>query len=344
MATVTEFTADESRAIAEKSTIPRLLSVPLAGVGVGVAALGYGRENPWLGAAIALFTASMMFCWTSALHEAAHQTLWKNRFVSMWVGRLLGTLMWTPYSSYRETHIRHHAYLNTPRDWELWPYSDPNASLGFRRVFVWFDLLLGIAAGPIVYGRIYFHPKSPLTDPKVRRSIMLEYAGIVVVWGAIWTYTTYAGLWGEHLRCIILPMYIAAVFQTGRKFTEHLGMASYDPLMGTRTVLPQKWLLKLASWLNFDIFIHGPHHRHPRVAHNTLGSRMEDYQAENPDIKYPVYHNYWQATWAMLPSMFLNPGCGRNAGAVEDADQFEDVENFVSDVVEEVQHEPQAVR
>ncbi|HMO64124.1 MAG TPA: fatty acid desaturase [Verrucomicrobiota bacterium] len=338
MATVTKFTADEQRHLDEQTTLPRMMSIPLAGLGLAVNGYLASQPDAWSGTTLWLmlgcvaFTTAMMFCWTSALHEAAHQTLFRSRALSIWTGRLLGTLMWTPYTAYREVHIRHHAYLNTPRDWELWPYSDPNASLGFRRLFVWFDVLCGLAAGPIIYGRIYFHRNSPIKSAEVRRLIRNEYWGIAAVWGAIWAYTTLSQQWPQHLFVVILPMYLAALMQTFRKFTEHLGMASFDPLLGTRTVLPRKWLLRLSSFLNFDIFIHGPHHRHPRLTHGKLESKLDEYRTANPETAYPAYERYWQAMLAMAPSMFLNPGCGVNAGApAEDAAWASDVDNFVAD-------------
>lgn len=257
---------------------------------------------------------------------------------------MLGTLMFTPYSAYREVHIRHHAYLNTPRDWELWPYSDPNASLGFRRAFVWFDLLLGVAAGPIIYGRIYFHRDSPIKSQQLRRTIRWEYLAIAAAWGGIWLFTTLTNQWPQHLLVIILPMYIAAFMQTFRKFTEHLGMASFDPLQGTRTVLPRKWLMRLSSYLNFDIFVHGPHHRHPRLTHTTLEAKLDEYRHDNPDIDYPAYERYWQAMLAMLPSMIFNPGCGVNAGGRgAEAGVRDEADDFASDVVA-VQRRPPAAR
>lgn len=295
--------------------------------------LGLGADNPWLSAGITAFTAAMMFCWTSALHEAAHQTLFHSRWLSIATGRLLGTMMFTPYTAYREVHIRHHAYLNTPRDWELWPYSDPKASLKFRRAFVWFDVLCGVVAGPFIYGRLYFHRDSPLKNPEIRRNIRNEYLGIVGAWGAIWTYTTLAGVWPLHFKGVLLPMYLAALMQTFRKFTEHLGMSSFDPLLGTRTVLPRKWLLRLSSFLNFDIFIHGPHHRHPRLAHNQLESKLHEYEDANPSVVYPAYERYWQAMFDMLPSMIKNPGCGVNAGARLDEVEQDRAEDFASDVI-----------
>lgn len=341
MATTTETTAQTVRNFKHASPLTRLLSLPLAALGMICVGLGIGAENIWFAAALVLFTASMMFCWTSILHEAIHHTLWRSQKLNLWMGRLLGTLMFTPYTAYRETHIRHHAYLNTPRDWELWPYSDPQASLAFRRVFVWLDLLLGVVTGPIIYGRIYFSRKSPITSPEIHSAIRNEYLAIVVVWTSIWTFTTLMNDWPAHLRAILLPMYLAGMMQTGRKFTEHLGMASYDPLQGTRTVLPQKWLLRLSSFLNFDIFIHGPHHRHPRVTHNLLKPKMEEYQTCNPESRYPVFHNYWQAVVATLPSMFKNPGCGENVGTA-DSDTGKEVDSFVSDVVTDVRFDAQS--
>jgi len=346
LASVTHFTAEEKKHLAEKRTLPRMLSVPLAAV--SMAANGYllsplhtwNDATPWLVAALTAATSAMMFCWTSALHEAAHQTLFRDRGLSIFSGRVLGTLMFTPYTAYREVHIRHHAYLNTPRDWELWPYCDPNASLTFRRAFVWFDLLCGIVAGPITYGRIYFHKDSPIKSPAIRRTIRYEYLVIIAGWGAVWTYVSLAGIWPMHLRGVILPMYVAALMQTGRKFTEHLGMASFDPLLGTRTVLPRKWLLRLSSFLNFDIFIHGPHHRHPRLTHTTLEAKLDEYRGANPGTQYPTYERYWQAMLAMLPSMVFNPGCGVNAGASTGAkaELAHEAEDFASDVLAGAHH------
>jgi fatty acid desaturase len=340
LASVTQFTADEQHDLEEKHTLPRMLSIPGAALAMGVngalvnGVLPWTPAAPWVVLGLSALTAMMMFCWTSALHEAAHQTLFKSRAASIFVGRILGTLMFTPYSAYREVHIRHHAYLNTPRDWELWPYADPKASLGFRRMFVWFDLFCGIMSGPIIYGRIYFSKNSPIKSPEVRRAIRMEYLVIASLWGAVWAYTTWTHQWMEHLIVVLAPMYVAAFMQTFRKFTEHLGMASFDPLQGTRTVLPRKWLLKLSSFLNFDIFIHGPHHRHPRLAHNKLESKLDEYQGANPDVTYPTYTRYWQAMLAMAPSMIKNPGCGVNAGTPIEADPYHaEADDFESDVL-----------
>ncbi|MEO2048587.1 MAG: hypothetical protein ABGX16_18690 [Pirellulales bacterium] len=88
-------------------------------------------------------------------------------------------------------------------------------------------------------------------------------------------------------------------------------MKSIDPLLGTRTVVPSATLMKVCSYFNFDIFVHGPHHRHPRLTHGTLETKMHEYGSEQPDMAYPVY---WKTVRDMLPSMLINPACGTLAG------------------------------
>lgn len=332
----TTFTAEEFHAIEEKHTLPRLICVPAAILGVHC--LNYSRlgEHPLTIAVVTLITAYFMLCWTSCLHECAHQTLTSVRWVNIWFGRLIGTAMYVPYTVYRETHIRHHAFLNKPIDWELWPYADAGCSLAFRRVFVWLDLVFGSITSPIIYGRIYFHSPNPIRDPVIRRIIRNEYVAIIVVWATTFALLTCSNNWSSFLRSWVIPWLIAGFLQTGRKLTEHLGMPSYDPLLGTRTVMGANWLTRFGTYLNFDIFIHGVHHRHPRVAHDQLREKMRDYIVANPATSYPVYKSYWQAVRAMLPFLW-NPGCGANAdGGDPCSSKHQDVQDFVSDVAREV--------
>ena len=119
---LTAFTQAEQEALEDKWTWVRFQFFP-AGL-LGIWALGTQWPNGewpaylgWL-----FFTAYCFFCWTSCFHETAHQTLTGNRGTSVWLGRIIGMLIVVPYNVYRESHIRHHAYLNKPHDWELWPY------------------------------------------------------------------------------------------------------------------------------------------------------------------------------------------------------------------------------
>lgn len=341
---LTTFTPDELKKLEEKSTLPRFIFFPAGAFGIAALAVKWPSDHWGWMTFWTFFTSYCLFCWTSCFHETAHQTLCASQRLSIWLGRFLGTMMWVPYTVYRESHIRHHAYLNKPSDWELWPYSDPNTSRTFRRIFVWFDLILGFVMSPYIYGRIYFHPNSPLRDkPDVMRTIRNEYLFMAVWWIVLVSSLCWFGVFGDFVRAWLIPHYIAGIWQSIRKFTEHLGMVSYDPMKGTRTVVGESWLTRLCTYLNFDIFVHGPHHRHPRVAHNELRQKMQEYAIKHPEVEYPMFRTYFAAIRDMLPYMIKDPGVGMNRGAPPPKGEKATVENFVRDVTQEVLNDEDAV-
>ncbi len=333
---VTQFTPAELSALPEGRTGRRFLVARLLPVGLWFLA------NPWPGnqwpthVFWTLVTTYSLFCWMSCLHETIHHTLCQGRNANVILGRILGMVVCTPYTVYRESHIRHHAYLNKPDDWELWPYSDPVASRPFRMVFAWCDLVFGFVTAPYIYGRIFFHKNSPITSSELRAAIQKEYLLSVAFWGTVLGLVAWFHIWHWFLTIWLVPHALAGILQTGRKFTEHLGMKSFDPLLGTRTVIGKNAWTRFCTQANFDIFVHGPHHRHPRLPHAELARKMQDYVQKAPETHYPVYSTYAKAVWAMLPALFFNPGVGLNAGGVLPGEKSTEpvVENFVSDICE----------
>ena len=119
---------------------PRFLLFPfLAIAAYPFFILGFGGDHWTIQTAWVLSLSYCWFCIGGSLHEAAHHTLFNRESTNVWFGRVLGLMIWIPYTVYKESHRRHHAYLNTSADYELWPYSDPQMSLRFRRFFVWID-------------------------------------------------------------------------------------------------------------------------------------------------------------------------------------------------------------
>lgn len=332
--TIEQRNQPESIALA---TVPRFIFGPVALLAILALAFPWPSGHWAVKLGWTMIASYGLFCWTSCFHEAVHQTLCGSKTFSIYLGKFLGTMMFVPYHSYRESHIRHHAYLNKSTDWELWPYSDPQAALWFRRLYCWLEIPCGVFTSPYVYSRIYFHKDSPIQDPMIRLEIRNEYIVIVLVWSAILGTVTYTQTWPIFIAAWVVPHLIAGVYQTFRKFTEHLGMQSYDPLLGTRTVIGNGWITKAATYLNFDIFVHGPHHRHPRYRHDALCDRMEEYQQENPELKYPVFPTYWHAILDVLPVLVFNPGVGMNAGAAAPAGEIShDVSDFAADITSEI--------
>jgi fatty acid desaturase len=155
--------------------LPRSVLFPLGALCFGILAQLWATQPVWGDLPLMAITSFVFLCYTSCFHESAHHTLSNSEWFSVIVGRCLGTLMYTPYSTYRESHIRHHACLNKPTDFELWPYSNPNAPLWFRWAFVWLNLLLEFITSLMVYGRTYLSKSSPIRKTEIRRTIAREY-------------------------------------------------------------------------------------------------------------------------------------------------------------------------
>ena len=262
------------------------------------------------------------FCVGGLAHELVHENLMFGPRASRILGTVIGTCIGIPHSVYREVHMRHHAYLNTPLDFELWPYSDPHASLGFRRVFVWFDMLCGSLATPLIWSRICFSAASPVSE-QIRSRMRREYALIAVTFSATVALGTWMHLSGRvefraETLLFALPPLLAANCNSVRKLMEHIGTSSFDPLLGTRTVVGDRMVTRLLSYFDFDIAVHGPHHRHPNLPHTELKSRMQEIQADHPETAFPVYHSFTSALLATFRTAIRNPAVGVNAGCTDD--------------------------
>jgi fatty acid desaturase len=295
---------------------PRFLMFPLLAVVTYPAfLLGWGGDVWWVQAAWVVFLAYCWFCIGGSFHEAAHQTLFRNPALNLWYGRVLGLLMGIPYTAYRESHRRHHAYLNTSADYELWPYCDPRCSLAFRRLFVWVDLVFGVITAPVIYTRIYF-VNDPRLPKDARRQIGWEllasalYYGLTAAAFAVWAVRT-GWDWGSFDPVWLLPLVLAPMFNTARKFVEHLGLGSTDPFLGTRTVIGGNALSRLFSYFNFDLAIHGPHHRFPRAQHFELEQKFQALrQPHEAQQSIPLFSSYRAALWDVAPKLWTNPATG----------------------------------
>ena len=281
--------------------------------------MGYGGEHVVVRC---VWVAGLTYCWFcvgGSFHEAVHDTLFRNSAANRIVGTLIGTLIGIPFTVYRETHRRHHACLNTSADYELWPYSDPATSLTFRRVFVWLDLFFGVVTAPWIYSRIYFSGDSKLS-PESRRTIFVEYLEIAVFWtiavsGLVLVLMDRGFDWTQFDPVWLLPLLLSPVANTTRKFVEHLGLTSEDPLLGTRTVVGGNALSRFLRYLNFDIAVHGPHHRYPKARHFELAPRLKNYQQQHPDQQVPVFHSYTAAVVDVLPCLWKNPATGSGSAS-----------------------------
>lgn len=63
----------------------------------------------WLTLAISIVNALFLLRLFTIQHDCGHGSFFKNRWVSDWVGRVIGVLTLTPYDVWRRTHSAHHS-------------------------------------------------------------------------------------------------------------------------------------------------------------------------------------------------------------------------------------------
>jgi fatty acid desaturase len=242
-----------------------------------------------------------------ALHEAAHGTLNARRFLNELQGTLIGAVIFVPLSAYRICHARHHAYLASPRDPELWPFTMPGTPRWPRRLAAGAEITLGFVYTPLLVlrGVIVSGPLSP----DQRRRLLAEYGLSVLIWSTMIGVVAAGGWWAQWSVACLAPMLLAGSFQTLNKYTEHMGLLGDTVLSSTRTVVdPRPWGKLLSrSLLNVDY--HGTHHRYAKVPYYNLPAATP-YVFDRHAATAPVYATYVAALCAMIRTL-TNPRVGR---------------------------------
>jgi fatty acid desaturase len=298
---------------------PRFLLFPALTMGLGCVLLQGGLDGSPIWQALAVLAIGFSaYCVAGSFHESVHQTLFRSERANVLYGRAVGMLLFIPYTAFRETHRTHHAYLNTADDFEMWPYSDPTQPRSFRRAFVVFELLCGAIASPLIFSRILFATPSRLSE-RSRTMIRREYAILATFWllivsGTAWLVLTGRLAGSAIVLAYVVPSCLAPGINAARKFVEHLGLPSTDPVVGTRTVLGPGLVTRLCSYFNFDIAIHGPHHRYPRSQHYELPARLRELLSRAAEEAQPlVFPTFLAAARHALPCLWRSPGVGETA-------------------------------
>lgn len=202
------------------------------------------------------------------MHEAAHRTLFKTRWLNDWVGNWLAAYpVWADVAPYRAYHLVHHAKTGTTEDPDLGlaaPF--PITRESFRRK-VWRDLSgqtgwkqakavfrrdVGLAGKPNQRSMGMNRGEQPDVGwhkllPVATSNLVL--LGILALAGHAWLYLLWVVAWLTTYRLVTRIRAIA----------EH-GMVpdNLDPLRNTRTTLARWWerLLVAPNHVNYHLEHH----------------------------------------------------------------------------------------
>lgn len=213
----------------------------------------------------AAFVAGLIYAHLIELqHECLHHHAFKKTAKNRLFGVFSGIFMFSAHSHYRYDHLRHHAYLGTPKNKEHFEYrfQDLNSFSGFLAAF--FDLARFKKVFNIVVDTLMFRPLRDVINPKYHRHIKTEYMFYLVLFVASVVYTVVTldlfFLYAWWLPVIVISE--GAHFMI--EFPEHFGLntqTSPDVLVNTRTIYTNS----IAQWYVNGNNLHTAHHYHQGV-------------------------------------------------------------------------------
>ncbi len=262
----------------------------------------------WLTVPVVLVAAHLMHGLLIGFHEASHGLLRKSRRLNEFDGVLIGIFSFLPFNLYRVVHQRHHMYLATEKDTELWPFVLPSAPRWARLLSAFLELTVGLFYSPLIFLRVFLEPNSPVRSKKVRRRIWSELALSCIFWTAILAAVAFCGVWKYFVWLYLLPAMIAANLQTWRKYVEHLGLTGTTVNSSTRSIVPKSWLGRVFAYTLLHEPYHGVHHENAGLPHRVLPQFTSILEPREPGDLAP-FISYRQALPDLIRSLG-NPRVG----------------------------------
>lgn len=292
---------------------PTRAAFPLLVVGFFTALgfLAFGIFNGWvyLIVPMVLLVSHFMHGYLIAFHEAAHGLLRKNRVLNEIDGIIMGTFSLTSFTLYRTLHQKHHSHLASEKDIELWPFVDPDCSLGKRRLAAFLELNFGLFYTPFLFWRLFFGRTSPIKSRKVRLRIWIEFWLGLGFWAMTFGLVAAFDLWAYLWLMYLIPAFIAGNLQSWRKFIEHVGLSGHTARSATRSIVADTWTGKLVSLTLLHEPLHGIHHIKSSLPHSDLPAHTMWLAADEVGDTEP-FPSYWSAFLDVLQCL-PDPRVGR---------------------------------
>ncbi len=222
----------------------------LGAIGLGLTLSGLAGSR-WL-LPVGIFVSSLALnAFVLLMHDGMHFTLFRNRRWNRFGSVLLGSTFFMSFTAYRVLHTRHHKFLGDPRD------PDDYQNYVRPRALLWFLHFVRLTVGSLLYlALIPFLALKYGTD-RDRRRILSEYVFLLAVYSALLRFVPAQTLFYAWF----VPLLMVGSFTAVRGFTQHGITDATDPLLASRTVLPNP----IVGFLLLHENYHLEHHLFPEV-------------------------------------------------------------------------------
>ncbi|MEM7058656.1 MAG: fatty acid desaturase [Pseudomonadota bacterium] len=202
-------------------------------------------------------------------HELSHGTPFKTKWLNVWVGRLIGFLMFYPRDFDFIQHMAHHKWTQDwSRDGELArePYT-------LKSYLMWF---LGPSYWQSRISRIFRLARGVVVEPYIQQDqqakVIREARIHLGLYGLIAIVSLSMGTWAAVILWVA-PMLATKMVHQLQNTIEHLGLSHEDNIMentrSTRTNAVMRWM----CW---NMQYHTAHHAFPSVPFHSLKSLNQE--------------------------------------------------------------------
>lgn len=244
----------------------------------------FNQQSTFLSLAISAVLGLFLGQGTGLQHELVHGAL-KQRKLNRFFGICIGTMLFIPFTEYRIHHVKHHMFLGTPQNNELFVNRD---SANFKlTVFLANVFMLphykqiGINFWTLLSGN-----NSALQNEKSIKDIQLEYGIMALFWLSFISMCFFMNAMSLILYFVVIPiMLIALPIRSLVEIAEHFGCDTIttDTYKNSR-VIPGNF----AFWLTNGNNYHVPHHLYPSAP---LSLTKKIYGRLNNEVQH-VDHSY----------------------------------------------------
>ena len=247
----------------------------------------------WWAAPLFITQGIQLACLYAGVHELSHYTVFKNRKLNGFFGRVLAFTVMVVRNFDRYEHLQHHLYTQSlEKDAEI-RYSDPHTlksyllylfgiSYWYRRI----QKILNIAFGENQWAHL-----SDVQFAEAKKEARQNVAGYAAIIALSILFQTPAALYFW-----ILPMFSMKVFQQIQNLTEHTGMPHVENILeNTRTIKTNP----IWRWLLWNMPYHTAHHTYPSVPFFRLPQLHREMVEARGGVEPPTV-GYIEFQWHML--------------------------------------------
>lgn len=244
--------------------------------------------SPWTVLAAGVVVGGRQLGLSILMHEAAHRSLFRTRWLNDVVGGwLCAAPVWSRLPAYRTHHLAHHSFANSPRDPDLGlvtPFPTSRASLarklardlcgwtGLRRVVGLLAMDLGFVSYTASTGARRLDPLDRASGggpARVCRNGLRHLGPVFATNVALAAALSWAGIGWTYLIWLLAYLTTFSLFVRVRAMAEHACTAlSPNPFLHTRTT-HANWIARLTVAPHF-VNYHLEHHLLMTVPHQSL--------------------------------------------------------------------------